>query len=184
MKAIKTPLDGCVIVEPEVFGDHRGWFYEMYSAKKFAELGIISAFVQDNRSFSEKKGTLRGLHCQINPKPQAKLITCLSGAILDVAVDIRQGSPSYMRWTSAELTAENNRMLFVPRGFLHGFITLADNTEVLYKVDEYFSQSHDRSVYFNDSVLSIDWRILDPILSDKDRNAPVLADSDVRFLYD
>ena len=183
MNAIETGLDGCLIVEPQVFGDGRGWFYESYSKTKLEAIGINADFVQDNRSFSAQKGTLRGLHCQTAPKAQAKLISCTRGAILDVAVDIRKGSPSYMKWISVELSADNKRMLFVPKGFLHGFLTLTDDVEVLYKVDEYYSPENDRSIRFDDQAIGIEWGISSPVLSAKDSGAPMLADSDAKFVY-
>lgn len=183
MKKIETKLKDAVVIEPQVFGDSRGWFYESYSKQKLAQLGIDVDFVQDNRSYSALKGTLRGLHCQTEPKAQAKLLTCLKGAILDVAVDIREGSPTYMQWTAVELSEENKRMFFIPKGFLHGFVTLTDNVEVSYKVDEYYSPENDRSIRFDDPEIAVEWGVTDPILSAKDENAPHLADSDVKFKY-
>lgn len=183
MNAIETGLDGCLIVEPQVFGDRRGWFYESYSKSKLEAIGIYADFVQDNRSYSTRKGTLRGLHCQTTPKAQAKLVSCTRGAILDVAVDIRKGSPSYMQWISVELSADNKRMLFVPKGFLHGFLTLTDNVEIFYKVDEIYSPANDRSIRYDDKSIGIEWGTVSPVLSDKDGNAPFLADSDVEYFY-
>lgn len=183
MKAIKTELDGVIIVEPQVFGDKRGWFYESYSKIKLEELGITADFVQDNRSFSAEVGTLRGLHCQCAPMAQAKLLSCTRGSIMDIAVDIRAGSPTYMKWTAVELTSCNRRMLFIPKGFLHGFVTLTPNVEVFYKVDEYYSPEHDRSVRFDDSSIAVAWGVENPILSAKDMNAPLLTDSDIKFEY-
>ena len=183
MKKIETKLKDAVVIEPQVFGDARGWFYESYSKQKLAQLGIDADFVQDNRSYSALKGTLRGLHCQTEPKAQAKLLTCLKGAILDVAVDIREGSPTYMQWIAVELSEENKRMFFIPKGFLHGFVTLTDNVEVSYKVDEYYSPENDRSIRFDDPDIAVLWGVDNPILSAKDENAPHLADSDVKFSY-
>lgn len=183
MKAIKTNLDGCFIVEPQVFGDGRGWFYESYSKKKFSELGINAEFVQDNRSYSALKGTLRGLHCQKQPMAQSKLVCCTKGIISDIAVDIRRGSPSYMKWISVELSADNKRMLFLPKGFLHGFVTLSDEVEVFYKVDELYSPENDRSVRYDDASIGIDWGVDSPVLSAKDSGAPLLAESDLMFAY-
>ena len=181
MKKIETGLDGAVIIEPDIFGDARGWFYESYSKTKLEQLGIYADFVQDNRSYSAQKGTLRGLHCQTEPKAQSKLLTCLRGAILDVAVDIRKGSPTYMKWTAVELSGENKRMFFIPKGCLHGFVTLTPDVEVSYKVDEYYSPENDRSIRFDDPSIGVDWGVENPILSTKDENAPLLADSDVEF---
>lgn len=183
MKKIETGLDGAVIIEPDIFGDARGWFYESYSKTKLEQLGIYVDFVQDNRSYSAQKGTLRGLHCQTEPKAQSKLLTCLRGAILDVAVDIRKGSPTYMKWTSVELSGENKRMFFIPKGCLHGFVTLTPDVEVSYKVDEYYSPENDRSIRFDDPSIGVDWGVENPILSAKDENAPLLADSDVEFNF-
>lgn len=183
MKLIDTSIPEIKLIEPDVFGDSRGWFYESYSLKKLFELGIDANFVQDNRSFSAKKGTLRGLHFQKNPMAQAKLISCTRGEILDVAVDLRRGSPTYLKWEAVKLTAENKKMFFIPKGFAHGFLTLTDNVEVLYKADEYYSPEDDRSIRFDDREIGIDWSIDSPILSDKDKNAPMLKDSDVNFVY-
>lgn len=183
MKRIETGLDGAVIIEPDIFGDARGWFYESYSKTKLEQLGIYADFVQDNRSYSAQKGTLRGLHCQTEPKAQSKLLTCLRGAILDVAVDIRKGSPTYMKWTSVELSGENKRMFFIPKGCLHGFVTLTPDVEVSYKVDEYYSPENDRSIRFDDPSIGVDWGVENPILSAKDENAPLIADSDVEFNF-
>ena len=169
----ETAVNGVFEIEPKVFGDNRGWFYESYSKEKFEKLGITAEFVQDNRSFSAQKGTLRGLHCQTNPKAQSKLITCLKGAILDVAVDIRKGSPTYMKWVAVELSEENKKMLFIPKGCLHGFVTLTENVEVSYKVDEFYSPENDRSVCFCDSEIGVEWGVENPVLSEKDKNAPL-----------
>lgn len=183
MKAIKTEVDGAVILEPDVFGDNRGWFMESYSKKKLSEVGIDIDFVQDNRSFSAEKGTLRGLHCQVNPTAQSKLLTCIRGEITDVAVDIRKGSPTYMKWTAVKLTGENKRSFFIPKGCLHGFLTLTDDVEVMYKADEFYSPADDRSVRFDDPDLGVIWNVDCPILSAKDKNAPLLKDSDVEFTF-
>ena len=183
MKLIQTEIDGVFEIEPKVFGDNRGWFYESYSKEEFSRLGIDADFVQDNRSFSEKKGTLRGLHCQTEPKAQAKLVSCTRGAILDVAVDIRRGSPTFMKWISVELTAENKKMLFIPKGCLHGFVALTDNVELSYKVDDYYSPENDRSIRFDDPEIGVEWGVDAPVLSEKDKNAPLLADSDVKFNF-
>ena len=183
MKLIQTEIDGVFEIEPKVFGDNRGWFYESYSKEEFSRLGIDADFVQDNRSFSEKKGTLRGLHCQTEPKAQAKLVSCTRGAILDVAVDIRRGSPTFMKWISVELTAENKKMLFIPKGCLHGFVALTDNVELSYKVDDFYSPENDRSIRFDDPEIGVEWGVDAPVLSEKDKNAPLLAESDVKFNF-
>jgi len=183
MQAIKTSLSGAFIIEPKVHGDSRGWFLESYSYFKLENLGIVMEVVQANRSFSAREGTLRGLHCQSAPMVQAKLITCVKGAILDVAVDIREGSPSFMKWVKVELTAENKKMFYIPRGFLHGFLTLTENVEVEYKVDQYFSPNNDRSVRFDDKAIGIKWDIEEPILSERDAAAPLLKDCDLKFSF-
>lgn len=181
MKVIATDLPEVKIVEPQVFGDNRGWFYESYSYEKLRNEGIDVKFIQDNRSYSKEKGTLRGIHFQKSPMAQSKLITCTRGKILDVAVDLRKDSPDYLRWVSVELSEENKLMLFIPKGFGHGFLTLSEDVEVLYKVDEYYSKEHDRSIRFDDETIGVSWGIDEPILSEKDRNAPPLCDSDVDF---
>ena len=177
----ETKLSGVFIIEPKVFGDNRGWFYESYSQKALSDLGIDTVFVQDNRSYSAKKGTLRGLHCQKNPSSQAKLVSCTRGKIIDVAVDIRKDSPTYMKHIEVELSAENKRMLYIPKGCLHGFVTLTDDAELFYKVDELYSPENDRSIRFDDPEIGIDWGDDEHILSEKDKNAPLLKDSDVEY---
>ncbi|MCQ2474454.1 MAG: dTDP-4-dehydrorhamnose 3,5-epimerase [Clostridia bacterium] len=183
MDFIRTEIDGCFEVLPKVFGDSRGWFYESYSEKAFEENGINIDFVQDNRSFSAKKGTLRGLHCQKEPYAQAKIVTCLRGEIIDVAVDIREGSPTFMKKVMVKLTGENKKMLFIPRGCLHGFVSLTDDVEISYKVDNFYEPSADRSIRFNDPEIGVEWNEENPVLSEKDKNAPFLKESDVKFKY-
>lgn len=179
MNKKETAVDGVYIIEPKVFGDSRGWFYENYSTKAFSEIGIDTVFVQDNRSYSARKGTLRGLHCQKAPAAQAKLVSCTRGEILDVAVDIRRDSPTYMKHVKVLLSAENKLMLYIPKGCLHGFVALTDDVELSYKVDELYSPENDRSIRYDDPDIGIDWGEVEPVLSDKDRNAPLLKDSDV-----
>lgn len=183
MNIVKTEIEDLFIIEPKVFGDHRGWFTETYSKEKFKKLGIDIDFIQDNHSLSAQKGTLRGLHFQLNPKAQTKLVRCTKGKILDVAVDIREGSSTYKKWVAVELTEGNKKQLLVPKGFAHGFITLTDNVEVQYKVDEYYSPENDRSIRFDDPDINVDWGIDSPILSEKDLNAPMLSESDANFKY-
>lgn len=183
MKAIKTDIPGVLIIEPDVFGDHRGWFAETWSKKKLEELGIDADFVQDNQSFTAKKGTLRGLHFQMDPMAQSKLVRVVSGAVMDVAVDLRKGSPTYLKWVSVELSAENKRQFFIPRGFAHGFVTLTDDVNFVYKCDNYYSKECDRSVRFDDEAIGVEWNVENPIISDKDMNAPLLKDSDCNFKY-
>jgi dTDP-4-dehydrorhamnose 3,5-epimerase len=184
MRVIKTVLNDVYIIEPQAFGDHRGWFMESYSKEKLSEAGIACDFVQDNHSFSAHKGTLRGLHFQLNPKAQAKIVRCTKGAILDVTVDIRRGSPMYKKWVAVELSAENKKQLFIPKGFAHGFLTLTDNVEVQYKADEYYAPEYDRNILFNDPEIGVAWGEGEFILSDKDKNAPLLKDRvDLNFVY-
>ncbi|WP_068675271.1 dTDP-4-dehydrorhamnose 3,5-epimerase [Oceanobacillus sp. Castelsardo] len=183
MEVINSRLKEVFVIEPKVYGDHRGWFTETYSKKVLEDYGINTEFVQDNHSFSAKKGTLRGLHYQMDPKAQAKLVRCTKGAIFDVAVDIRKGSPTYGEWFGIELSAENKKQLFVPKGFAHGFMTLTDNVEVQYKVDENYSPENERSILWNDPVIGIKWPMnIKPVLSVKDDAAPLLDDADNNFM--
>ena len=178
-----TPLalPGVCLIEPTLHGDARGWFCEMYSEKAMAEIGVRAKFVQDNRSYSARKGTLRGLHCQAEPMAQGKLFSCTRGKILDVAVDVRRDSPTYLQWVSTELSAENKRQLWIPRGCLHGFVTLTDDVEVFYKVDQLYSPEHDRSVRWDDSAFGVDWGIAAPVLSAKDAAAPFWHELELVF---
>ena len=184
MKFTKTAIDGVVIAEPDVFGDHRGFFMESWSKRSFEEAGLFYDFVQDNHSSSTVKGTLRGIHFQNNPMAQAKLVRVTRGAVLDVAVDLRRGSPTYRQWVGVELSAENKRMLFIPRGFGHGFVTLTDDVEFCYKVDNLYSKECDRGIRFNDPAIGVQWGVTDPVLSQKDTSSPMLADSDCNFVYE
>ena len=183
MKRIDTALPGVCILEPVMHGDARGYFMETYSQKTLHDLGIDSVFVQDNQSFSTRKGVLRGIHFQNGPMAQAKLVRANRGAVLDVAVDLRKGSPTYCQWVAVELSEENRRMLFVPRGFGHGFVTLTDNVEFCYKVDNLYSPECDRGIRYNDPAIGVDWGVADPILSQKDTTSPLLKDSDCNFTY-
>lgn len=183
MKIVKTDLKDAYIIEPAVFGDNRGWFMETYTKNKLVDITNIE-FVQDNQSYSAQKGIIRGLHCQTNPHCQTKLIRCTRGEILDVIVDIRKGSPTYMKHIKVLLTEANKKQLFIPKGFLHGFVTLTDNVEVQYKVDDYYSKECDRSCKFNDPAFGIDWGIDNPVVSQKDATAPLYKDSDCIFMYE
>ena len=183
MNVIKTVIEGVYILEPRVFGDNRGWFMESYSEKIMKEHGLNYNFVQDNQSFSSVKGTLRGIHFQKGDSAQAKLVRCCKGTVLDVAVDLRKGSPTYKKWVAVELSAENKRQLLIPRGFGHGFVTLTDDVEFLYKADNYYDAASDRSILWCDEELGIDWGVAHPIISEKDSHAPRLIDSDVDFEY-
>jgi dTDP-4-dehydrorhamnose 3,5-epimerase len=181
MKFTKTPLEGVWVLEPTVFGDHRGFFMETYNEQKFREHGLNYVFVQDNHSLSAEVGTIRGLHYQLDPAAQTKLVRVVAGAIFDVAVDIRKGSPTYGQWFGVELSAENKKQLLIPRGFAHGFCTLMPNTEVVYKVDALYAPEHDRGILWNDPALAIPWPTGQPILSEKDKRHPVLAEADNNF---
>ena len=184
MKIIKTNLNDVLILEPQIFGDERGWFMESWSDRKLKDAGIDISFVQDNHSFSAVKGTLRGLHYQLNPMCQAKLIRCTRGELWDVAVDIRKGSPQYGQWTGVHLSAEYKHQVLVPRGFAHGFITLTDDVEVQYKADNYYAPECDGNIRWNDPDIAIEWPIEPVILSPKDAAAPLLKDrTELNFVY-
>ena len=184
MNVIETTLNDVYIIEPKVFGDNRGWFMESWSKRDFAAAGIHCDFVQDNQSFSAQKGTLRGLHYQLNPKCQSKIIRCTKGTILDVAVDIRQGSPMYKKWIAVELSAENKKQLYIPRGFAHGFVTLTDDVEVQYKADNYYAPDCDGNIRYDDPEIGVEWGNGDFILSEKDKKAPYLKDrTNLNFVY-
>lgn len=174
MKIIETELKGCYIIEPSVFGDHRGYFIETYNKQKFEEQGMDIDFIQDNQSFSAERGTLRGIHFQNNPMAQAKLVRCTQGSVFDVAVDLRPDSPTYKQWFGIVLSADNHRQLLIPRGFGHAFQTLTNDVIFQYKVDNYYSKEDERGIIYNDPDINVAWPIENPILSDKDKNAPVL----------
>ena len=181
MNVIETKLPGVVIVEPQVFGDHRGWFMESWSKKTMADNGLNVNFVQDNQSYTARKGTLRGIHFQQYPMAQTKLVRVTRGAVMDVAVDLRKDSPTYRQWVAVELSAENRKQLLIPQGFGHAFLTLTDNVEFVYKCDNFYSKEHDRNIRFDDPELGVEWGIAEPILSEKDAAAPFLKDSDCNF---
>lgn len=183
MNVVETAIRDVKIVEPNVFGDHRGWFSETWNKRVWEQAGICADFVQDNQSYTKQAGTLRGLHFQNNPMAQAKLVRVVRGAVLDVVVDLRRGSPTYLQHVGVELSAENKRQLFIPRGFAHGFLTLTDDVEFVYKVDAFYSKEHDRSVRFDDPQIGIKWPVDNPILSQKDLDAPLLCESDCNFTY-
>ena len=174
------------LVTPKRHGDHRGWFIESYNQASFSELAPV-VFVQDNHSMSLERGTLRGLHFQLPPHAQDKLVRCSRGSIFDVAVDIRRGSPTYGHWVGAELSAENGRQLFVPKGFAHGFVTLEEATEVQYKCTDFYAPTADSGLRWNDPQIDIGWPLdgdTGPHLSEKDEKQPFLADFDSPFDYD
>lgn len=181
MTITETKLKDVYLIKPKVFGDHRGFFMETWSASVFADHGLPTHFVQDNHSSSTAKGTLRGLHIQKGKKAQGKLVRCTKGTVLDVAVDLRPQSPTYKQWISVELSGENKEQLFIPRGFAHGFVTLTDEVEFLYKVDNPYAPEAEASILWNDPELAIDWGITNPILADKDAKAPLLRDTVTDF---
>ena len=176
MKITKTKLEGVVIIEPDVFGDNRGFFMESWNKKKMEEAGLYYDFVQDNHSKSTVKGTLRGIHFQKSDKAQAKLVRCVKGAVLDVAVDLRKNSPTFKQWVGVELSAENKKQLLIPRGFGHGFVTLTDDVEFLYKADNYYAPEADAGICWNDPDIGVEWGIENPILSEKDKKNQFLKD--------
>ncbi len=179
----QQPIPDVILIEPKAFGDDRGWFMETYKRSEFEANGIRVEFRQDNHSRSTAKGVIRGLHYQKDPAAQGKLVRCVDGAIYDVAVDIREGSPTYGRWVAAELSAEDRRMLWVPPGFAHGFCTLTDASEVVYKATAEYSAPHDRGIRWNDPAIGVTWPVKSPMLSPKDAQAPLLADADNNFQW-
>ena len=185
MAFIKTEFPGLMIIEPTVFKDSRGYFFESYNENNFKEEGIDIKFVQDNQSKSSY-GVIRGLHYQLAPHAQTKLIRVLSGSILDIVVDIRKGSPTYANAFSIELSAENNKQLFIPKGFAHGFSVLSDTAEVIYKCDEFYHKESEAGIVFNDAALNIDWKIpvASAIISDKDLVHPSLLNCKNNFVFE
>ncbi|MEG0838867.1 MAG: dTDP-4-dehydrorhamnose 3,5-epimerase [Hydrogenoanaerobacterium sp.] len=184
MNVIKTDVLDVYIIEPQVFGDHRGWFMESWSKREMESHNLHYDFVQDNQSFSTVKGTIRGIHYQKGNTAQAKLVRCSTGAVLDVAVDLRQGSPTFKKWVSVELSAENKRQFLIPRGFGHGFLTLTDDVEFMYKADNSYSPATEGSILWNDPELGINWGIDNPIVSAKDAVAPKLCETSLDFIYE
>ena len=172
MKLTPLKLEGASLLKPITHGDHRGYFMESYNEEVLKQLGIHYNFIQDNQSVSAQAGILRGLHYQLNPKAQTKLIRVLSGSIYDVILDIRPSSRTFGQWIGVILSEHNKRQLLVPQGFAHGFCTLVPNTQVFYKVDEYYSPEHDRGILWSDPSLKIDWPVSEPVLSDKYRCYP------------
>lgn len=181
MDIIKTAIKDLYIIEPKVFGDHRGFFMESWSKREMEAHGLFYDFVQDNHSSSTVKGTLRGIHFQRGDKAQAKLVRCVRGAVLDVAVDLRPGSETYKKWVAVELSEDNKRMLLIPRGFGHGFVTLTDHVEFLYKADNPYCPEADGGILWCDPEIGVDWGVTDPVLSEKDKNAPLLKDAVTDF---
>jgi dTDP-4-dehydrorhamnose 3,5-epimerase len=166
----QTPLDGLYLIDLEKKGDERGFFARAYCEKEFGAHGLVTRFMQVNNSLSAERSTLRGMHYQLPPKAETKLVRCIRGALFDVAMDLRPNSPTFGKSFGAELTAENRRMMYVPKGFAHGFLTLTPDTEALYFVDEFYSPEHERGVRWNDPRFAISWPAQPAVLSDKDRN--------------
>ena len=183
--AVPLAILGVLHIKGQKFQDPRGYFMENYSRRDYSALGIDCEFVQDNQSMSKQRGTIRGLHFQTPPEPQAKLVRVLKGSIFDVAVDIRRGSPTYGRWCAITLTAELGNQLFVPRGFAHAFCTLEPDTEVVYKVDSYYAPAYDAGIICNDPDIGIEWPIApnEAVLSAKDTKLPRLTEFDSPFRY-
>lgn len=181
MEIIETDLPGVFILIPQVFTDHRGWFYESCNRKFLADYGIDFNIVQINHSFSQQKNTLRGLHFQNHPHTQAKIVRCLAGSILDAAVDLRRDSPAFLHWTIVELSASNRRQLYIPKGFAHGCLTLSDNTEIEYLTDEFYDPAAERTIRYDAPSIGIRWETAIPILSHKDAEAPFWHESCCNF---
>ena len=180
MNITKTDIEGLIIIEPQIFKDSRGCFFESWNAKKFKQLGISEDFVQDNQSVSSK-GVLRGLHFQNPPYAQAKLVRVIEGSVLDVAVDLRKNSPTYGKHVSVILSEQNNKSFFIPKGFAHGFLSLEDNTVFNYKCSDYYNKESEGSLLWNDEDLKIDWQIDNPLISEKDLKADLFKNFKTKF---
>jgi len=186
VKVEHTKLNEVLLITPDVFRDNRGWFMESYSAPKLLEKsGLCMNFVQDNHIRSVKQGVLRGIHFQNAPYAQAKLLRCTIGCVMDYAVDLRKGSPTYLQWVCAELSADNCKQIFIPRGFGHAAVSMTEISEIQYKVDSPYSKESDRSIRWDDPEIAVQWPFPSQklVLSDKDRGAPYLKDSDCNFIY-
>jgi dTDP-4-dehydrorhamnose 3,5-epimerase len=184
MKVIETPIQGLVIIEPSVFNDDRGYFFESYRFERYFEAGITPGFIQDNESKSVR-GVIRGLHYQLNPNAQAKLVRVVQGVVFDVAVDLRQGSPTFGQWFGVELNDRDKRQFFIPRGFAHGFSVLSETAVFSYKCDNAYNKESERGINPYDPKLAIDWKIPEneSIVSEKDRNAPGFDAAEMNFIY-
>ena len=183
MRTIETPLAGLKVIEPKVFEDSRGYFLETYNREHFLQSGISSGFNQDNESMSSR-GVIRGLHYQLDPFAQAKLVRVITGAVFDVAVDLRKGSPTFGKWFGTELSGENKLQMLIPRGFAHGFSVLSTTVVFAYKCDNYYNKQAERGIRFNDPFLAIDWQLSGEewLVSDKDRMAPLFAQAEMNFV--
>jgi len=184
MKIIETPIPGLLIIEPRVFADERGYFFESFSKTKFAEAGLIFEFVQDNESKSHR-GVIRGLHYQLEPFAQTKLIRVVRGTVYDVAVDLRAGSPTFGQWYGLEVSASKKNQFYIPKGFAHGFSVLSDYAIFSYKCDAFYNPAAERGIRFDDPALAIDWKLPleEAVISGKDLTLPFLADSEMNFKF-
>lgn len=182
MNVTRTAIEGLLVIEPDIYRDERGYFFESFNSSRYREAGIPDAFVQDNVSVS-KKGVLRGLHYQAPPFDQGKLVSVLRGRVMDVAVDIRTGSPTYGRHVMVELSALNHRQFWIPAGFAHGFVALEDDTIFTYKCTNVYSKEHDRGIRYNDPAIGIDWGVTEPIVSEKDQQHPLLSEISSEFVF-
>lgn len=184
MQIIETPIKDLLVIEPDVFKDKRGYFYESYNEKSFKQLGILNKFVQDNESKSTK-GTIRGLHYQLAPHAQTKLVRVIEGIVYDVAVDLRMGSPTFGHWHGEVLTADNKKQFYIPKGFAHGFSVLSDTAIFAYKCDSFYNKEAERGILYNDPELNIDWKIStdESIVSDKDLKQPLLKEAEYNFQF-
>ncbi len=184
MKITKTPIPGLIIIEPNVFEDDRGYFFESFHYERYMEAGIKVQFIQDNESKSER-GVIRGLHYQLNPFAQAKLVRVVQGTVYDVAVDLRKHSPTFGRWFGLELDEKNKKQLYIPRGFAHGFSVLSETAVFTYKCDNLYNKEMERSINFDDPFLGIDWKIKKPVqkVSGKDLNAPAFNKAEMNFIF-
>jgi len=176
MKFVETILQGAYLIVPDLLEDERGFFARTFCRREFEEKGLNPDIIQCNISFNKKKGTLRGMHYQVGPHGEVKLVRCTSGAIYDVIVDLRAESPTFRQWIAVELTAENHRMLYIPERFAHGFQTISDNTEVIYHHSVYYSPENERGLRFDDSILGITWPLPVAVISDRDQNHPLMDD--------
>ena len=183
MEIISTEIEEVKIIKPRVFCDDRGFFYETISVKNLDKQGINFSVIQENCAYSIKKGTIRGLHFQNNPKAQAKIVRCVKGSVMDYAIDLRKGSPTYLKHVKVLLSEENKLQLYIPRGFAHGVISLEDDTMIEYFADNEYSPENDRSIRYCDPDINIDWQIDELILSEKDKNAKLISESDCNFKY-
>jgi len=184
MRVTETFIPGLVVIEPVVFEDSRGYFFESYQSERYKNYGLPASFIQDNESKSVR-GVIRGLHFQLNPYSQSKLIRVIEGSVFDVAVDLRKGSPTYCRWYGIEINGENKKQLFIPKGFAHGFSVLSETAIFTYKCDNLYNRETERTLNINDPLLKIDWKLgsVRPIVSEKDLTAPNFEEAEINFVY-